>query len=147
MTAKFAWHVHHDVLMEPLTELISVRRAFIKAHKRFERMVCNSEEQELRLRLLKPVRGKLPVAIIKTGTAFVKAWHAYNKVKAVGRTYVIQPASYGKIGAAYTKVRDAYNKAVLAHYTEIETLHAEECPDCPWDGRTIFPTNYMRLAW
>lgn len=24
-------------------------------------------------------------------------------------------------------------------WAEVEALHREECPDCPWDGKTIFP--------
>ena len=30
--------------------------------------------------------------------------------------------------------------------TAIEALHREECPRCPWNGRTIFPKKYKRKA-
>ena len=25
------------------------------------------------------------------------------------------------------------------YHQELEALHATECPNCPWNGRTIFP--------
>ena len=41
--------------------------------------------------------------------------------------------------AAYDKAWAAYNKAYTAAMPELELLHKQECPDCPWDGQTIFP--------
>ena len=101
MTTTIAWHVHHDRLLEPLTEPIGNRIAYIKANK-------SKHEVETRLRLLKPVKGRLPWEVVKTREAYGKAW-------------------------------EAYGKAVLDHKDEIEALHREECPNCPWDGETIFP--------
>ncbi len=37
-------------------------------------------------------------------------------------------AAYDKAGAAYDK----------ANRKELEALHLSLCPDCPWNGRTIF---------
>ena len=85
------WHIHHDILLEPLTEPIENRIQFIKVNK-------PKNEVETRLRLMKPVRGKLP--------KLDKARAEWDKARA--------------------------DPKVLA-------LHAKECPDCPWDGRTIFP--------
>ena len=101
MTTTIAWHVHHDRLLEPLTEPIGNRIAYIKANK-------SKHEVETRLRLLKPVKGRLPWEVVKAWEAYGKAW-------------------------------EAYGKAVLDHKDEIEALHREECPNCPWDGETIFP--------
>jgi len=28
---------------------------------------------------------------------------------------------------------------VEAYYPQMVELHKELCPDCPWDGETIFP--------
>lgn len=69
----FAWHVHHDKLMEPLTEPIEVRQEYIRKHK-------PRAEVETRLRLLRPVHGHLPEAFVKMGEAYVKAFMAYAKV-------------------------------------------------------------------
>ena len=109
-----AWHVHHEQLLEPLTEPIENRIAYIKTHK-------PKGEQKLRLRLLKPVVGKLPPAVAKAWAAYDKAWAAFNA------------------GAAYDKAGAPYDKTLKEHLPEIEALHREECPDCPWDGKTIFP--------
>jgi len=72
MKTKFYWHIHHDVLLEPLTEPLKNRIKFIKENK-------PKDEIELRLKLLKPVRGKLPDEIIKAGRAYDKAGKIYDK--------------------------------------------------------------------
>jgi len=92
------WHIHHDILAEPLTEPIENRIRFIKNNKPYH-------EVETRLRLMKPVRGKLP-ELDKAGAEFVKASAEWDKARA--------------------------DPAVLS-------LHAKECPNCPWNGRTILP--------
>ena len=51
---QFYWHIHHDILLEPLTEPIENRIKFIKENK-------PKDEIKLRLKLLKPVKGKLPL--------------------------------------------------------------------------------------
>ena len=118
---RYAWHVHHDVLIEPLTEPIEVRQEYIRRYK-------PEHEIETRLRLLKPAVGPLPAAYAK------KAWAAYDK-KA-------RAAYAKKAWAAYDKKAwAAYEKAWAAYAPEIEALHAIECPDCPWDGSSIFPTE------
>ena len=104
----FAWHIHHDVLIEPLTEPIENRIAYIKANK-------PEEEIPVRLRLLKPVVGALPAAVVRAWAAREKAWAAYDKEWA------------------------AYKKAVADNRKEIEALHTQECPRCQWNGETIFP--------
>ena len=73
------------------------------------------EERELRQRLFKKVQGELP-------EAYVKAREADDKA-----------------GEAYVKAWEAYDKAWEACKEEILALHAKECPNCPWDGETIFP--------
>ncbi len=107
MKIKFYWHIHHDVLVEPLIEPIENRIRFIKENK----PKC---EIALRLKLLKPVKGKLPVEVVKALEAYVKALEAYNKAL------------------------EAYNKALIKNKKAIEKLHAKECPNCPWTGKTIF---------
>ena len=101
----WGWHVHHNILCEPLTESMQMRRAYIRARK-------PANEIETRLRLLKGVRGAIPVMLIDAYDAWLAArsaaWSAYQK---------------------------AYEDAM----PEINRLHLEECPDCPWNGKTIFP--------
>lgn len=125
----FAWHVHHEVLMEPLTEPIENRIAYIKGRK-------PATEVPTRLRLMKKVNGKLPAAVVKAWDASDKARDAY--VKARDAHDKAWDAS-DKAWDASAKARDAYDKAYQDNLPAIEALHAKECPDCPWDGKTIFP--------
>jgi len=52
------WHPNHDILLKWTTEPIENRIAYIKNNK-------PAHEIKTRLRLLKPVRGKLPEAVDK----------------------------------------------------------------------------------
>ena len=153
---QFYWHIHHDILCEPLTEPIENRIDYIKTQK-------SEAERELRLRLLKPVKGKLPVKFVKAWEAWVKAWEAWVKAREAydkageaydkaGEAYVKAREAYFKAGEArdkaweardkaweaYDKAWEAYVKAGEACKKDIKKLHKKECPNCPWDGRSIF---------
>lgn len=67
----FYWHIHHEVLLEPLTEPLKNRIDYIKENK-------PEEEQVLRLKIIeiKKVEGKLPIKLYK-------AWDTYSKAKFV----------------------------------------------------------------
>jgi len=106
------WHIHHDALVEPLTEPLENRIKFIKERK-------PAREIETRLRLMKPVRGKLP-ELAKAYAEWAKAYAKWVKADA-------------ELAKAYAEWAKAYAApSVLA-------LHAKECPNCPWNGETIFP--------
>ena len=54
------------------------------------------------------------------------------------------PDDLVKAYSEWNKAYSEWNKALEAlHASELdnalEALHAVECPDCPWNGRTIFP--------
>ena len=141
---EFAWHTHHEVLVEPLFEPIEVRIEYIKASK-------PEHEIDLRLRLLKPVRGALPAAVMEAGAACdqawaacEQAWAAYEKAKAAAYNQTLPPAAtqawaaYVQAWAACEQAWAACEQTLSDHAGEIEVLHRQECPDCPWDGHTIF---------
>ena len=112
-----AFHCHHDALLEYVYNY-DERVKFIKKNK-------PKEEQELRLCLFQMIPDdKLP----QTG------WDAYNKA-----------------GDAYNKARDADNKARDDYYKankkEIEKLHNELCPDCPFENDTIFSRKDKDGKW
>ena len=117
-----AFHCHHDKLCEYVYDYDKR----VEAIKRTKPV----EEQELRLRLFKMIPDdRLPwrdspeyLACDKAGAAYDKAGAAYDKAV----------AAYDKAVAAYDKAWAAYNKE------ELERLHIELCPNCPWDGHTIF---------
>src|SRR3972149_3700162 len=154
------WHIHHEVLLE-WSDDIQERIDYIKAHK-------PPHEVETRLRLLKPVQGALPPKLVKAKAAydtardaFVKARAAYAKARDAydkARDAFVKASvayakardaydkardAYDKAKAAYAKARDAYNKAYDECLPQIEALHALECPDCPWNGSTIFPETTL----
>jgi len=87
----------------------------------------------------------------KARKAFVKACKAYSK-EAYGNAddaynkafdaYSRAREAYNKAFDAYSRAREAYNKAfdayIEAFEKDIKRLHNELCPDCPFDGHTIF---------
>ena len=116
------FHCHHGVLFEYCYDY-DERVRYIKKHK-------PKDEQELRLRLFKMIpEDRLSQdglkAYDKAREAYVKAWEAYDKAR-----------------EAYRKAREAYDKAQEAYIKKnskaLNELHNELCPDCPWDGKTIF---------
>ena len=171
MKIQFAWHVHHDRLIEPLTGSIEERIAYIKEHK-------PKHERDIRIRLLKPVIDPLPTIFVEAWKAYVEArkaydetwkaydearkaydetWKAYDEAekaydeaeKAYDETwkaYVEARKAYDEAGTVYEKARrafeeawEAFEKARRASEKSIIELHLNECPNCPWDGNTIFP--------
>ena len=71
-------------------------------------------ERELRLSLFAPVQGALP-------DAFIQACSVYDQACSV-----------------FVQARSVYDQALAEHMPALVGLHRIECPDCPWDGYTIF---------
>ena len=115
---EFCWHCSHDVLLEPVYDFAG-RLRYIEENK-------PEGEQELRKRLFKKIKGKLPDEVIKAGDAYVKAGKARVKAR---DAYVKAGDAYVKAGKAYDKARDAYVKARKA-YDE-----AREACVKAWDAR------------
>ena len=131
----FFLHVHHDILLE-WCHNYDERVAFIRNEK-------PKEEQETRLRLFKPFKGKLPQEVVKAAQEYNKAWQElnkawqeYNKAK---QKYNKARQEYNKAAQEYDKAEQEYNKVLNDNKELIEALHKAECPNCPWNGRTIFP--------
>ena len=121
---KWYWHIHHDVLLEPLTEPLRNRIKFIKENK-------PKDEIELRLKLLKPVKGKLPDEVVKARKACDKAWKVCDKAWEVcDKAW----EAYVKAWEAYVKARKAYDNTFKKYSKEINELHEKECPNCPWSS-------------
>src|SRR3990167_2433760 len=108
------WHVHHEALLEWCYNY-DERVAYIRKEK-------SKEEQGTRLRLFKPVKGTLPQEVVKAGQELNKARQEYYKA-----------------WQEYDKATQEYDKALNDNKELIEALHKAECPNCPWNGRTIFP--------
>jgi len=117
----FYWHCHHEELLEWCYSY-EEREKYIRTQKPVK-------EIELRLHLFKPVQGNLPKEVIEAWRACDEALRAYDEAR----------RAYNEARRAYDEARRAYDEAILKNETEIEELHKKECPNCPWDGETIFP--------
>jgi len=113
------WHIHHTQLLELSTEPLKKRAKYILEEK-------PEDERKLRLQLMRPVLHpeKFPKQLIKASAELGKAYAELDKAR----------AEWDKARAEWEKASAEWNK-------EIEALHREECPNCPWDGGTIFPST------
>ncbi len=112
-----AFHCHHDKLVEFAYDY-DERVTFIKESK-------PEEEIALRLRLFQMIPDE---RLSKRGLAtYVKAWQAYDKA-----------------WQACDKARQAY---LEKNIKQLEKLHKELCPNCPWDGETIFTRKDDKGNW
>ena len=138
----FAFHCHHDQLVEWVTDFHE-RVVHIKNIK-------PEHEIELRLKLFKFIPlDRLPIELNKAREAhdeaqevhdeaqeaYDKAWEVYRKAR---EAYDKAGEAYRKAGEAYDKEWEAYAKAWKASVPQLVELHKELCPNCPWDGKTIF---------
>ena len=127
---KLFWHIHHDVLLEPLTEPLKNRIKYIKENK-------PKDEIELRLKLMKPVKGELPLE-------FVEAWQKYKEMKWDSTWERYDNGwfqndkaweSCDKEWLEYMWAKQKYNKMWQKYLSQIEALHKKECPRCPMKWR------------
>ncbi len=117
----FAFHVHHDILAEYCTDYVG-RVAYIKSDK-------PPHERKLRLRLFKLIPiSKLPWALAGVVEARDDAWKAYVDAR-------------DDAWKACDDALKASDDALKAAMPDFIKLHAELCPDCPWNGKTIFPVK------
>ena len=152
---KYYWHIHHEILCEGTYD-ISERIGYIKKYKR---------DIRTRLHLMTPVKHpeKLPLRFRRAATACVKADAAYENASASATkaydihtkalsaaiafdAYTETLADYVKVFAVYEQARAAcakasitYIKALTTCAAQLEKLHKKEHPNCPWNGKTIFP--------
>jgi len=74
-----------------------------------------------RLAWMQMVKGKWPDEVVRMAEAHGKACKVYDN----------------KAWEVYDKACEAYNQAMADNKDAIEKLHAEECPNCTWDGKTL----------
>ena len=117
MKIGMCWHVHHSTRLVEWCHDLDGRIAFVKAHKK-------PEQVKTRLKLMKMVKGELPEEVISASKAFAEAGKALAEA-----------------GKACNEAGKAFDDAILRNLPAIIKLHEEECPNCPWDGRTIFPSG------
>ena len=121
-TKELCWHLYRAGSLCQFGD-IEARRVEVETIK---------AEYELptRRRLMKRVVGELPSEFVEACAqeeAAREIWEAWDARKARDAAWKAW------------KAQEARNAAYSKHKVEIEALHAEECPNCPWDGETIFP--------
>ena len=129
------WHVRHKNLYGWCFSEEG-RKAYIRQHKPIE-------EQETRLRLMKRIIGPIPPMLIrlcKEASIAGRALDAAQKtrLKARGGSWGVQE-TYDKTLQTWLAVQEKLRSVQEICQPEMERLHAVECPDCPWNGETIFP--------
>ncbi len=110
-----AWHIHHGSLLEPTRDL-QERTSYVRGNK-------DPREVNLRLRLIKPVEGKLPAELLKAGQDFCEAVEA-------------------KLAAAAEQQRAG--KAL----SEFERAHNYQTPTSPEDQQRLSEIkSKLEAAW
>jgi hypothetical protein len=153
--AGLYWHCHHDCLVEWVHNY----------QERVEYIERAKPEDEIgaRLRLFRPVRGPVPVEIIEACMVREQAretwdrrheqWQISSRAYSAAWERDATGGEARKLWSDDSKAWMAASRSWIAadenldallddkHRAAIEALHAVECPDCPWDGKTIFPTQ------
>lgn len=126
------WHKHHYKLLEFSTEPRQFRVERILRLK-------PADEISLRLKLYQPVKGELPLELLKiiaSEDSIVASEQDFS------RCSVERAMQLDKI---WTDTVKMVAVIILKFKPEIEALHKLECPNCPWDGKTIFPEGRHTL--
>ncbi len=125
-TKGFYWHVHHSHIVEYCFDYQN-RVDIIQQTK-------PQYEKEPRIHLMQPVKGKLPKAVIKAGRAFVKKLKVEMKLTP-------NSSNWYKVWVKTEKAEKLFHKTLKENKEALEKLHAEECPDCIWNGtEMVFKT-------
>ena len=134
------FHAHHDILCEFCYDYQG-RVDYINRYK-------PANERELRLRLFKITQGKLPKDLIEVcqkcedaRQEHSKAWRKYAKACNEACQEPVYRGAWQERDEAWQKYEESCQKrdeAIHKHKEVIGALHEKECPDCPWDGKTIF---------
>lgn len=154
MNTGMAFHCHHTTLVE----YCYGREERIKYIKEFKA----ATEQELRLKLFKFIPlDRLPndlrnmifitELLIKKQNKNVENHEKWNAILRVNKNIIMTIFAQYMCWLSQKQLSSNYRKNErilykIASFIRInndlfEMLHKELCPDCPWDGTTIFPIN------
>ena len=152
---KYCWHKYHNLLVSAAGNM-KKRREEIKNNVRIHSMCIDlagnfpilkrklqDEEPELErkihLHLIKLVLGQLPKRWLDAEGAkqsAKKAW--WDAVEKAERGDITAKKVLEAAKETRWDTKKAEREAYEACKAEIEALHKAECPNCPWDGKTIF---------
>lgn len=127
------WHIHHNTLCERAGDSLADRAAYVRDNK-------PEYEIPTRLRLMRPVLNGKAESMWKFYNAACGEAQKLCGGAACGETWKFYNAACAEAwklrgGAACGEAQKLYDEA----RKPLEALHAVECPNCPWDGTTIFP--------
>lgn len=135
---QYYWHVHHEKLVEKLTEPIKNRIDYVKATKK--------DALETRLHFMRPVKT-VPAIVTQAATTdprVTKAKRIYDEVSKAYYRGKSDIDSYNRAYEAYTKASRATSKPSAAEIAKAwEAQHKIECFHyCPWNGQTLLARPY-----
>jgi len=113
------WHCHHDTLCEYVYDY-DERVNYIKEQK-------PKHEVEIRLKLFKKIKGKLPRELDEARQKLDEAWQKWKEAEQ-------------KLDEAWQKYEKAWQKLEEArqkYMPELEKLHAKECGCKEWNGKKL----------
>ena len=120
-------HIHHagGLLVEFLNEPAENRIRAILGKP--------ANQQPRRLRAFRLWRGILTPAFVEAGRVWREATLVGREADRIGL----------EAGRVWREADLVWRKATLVYNALPSTrkAHAAQCPDCPWDGRTLFPNE------
>ena len=122
----FYWHLSSDTLM-----------GWCYNYKGWVECIKDNEpayKVEGRLRLFRPVKGKLPEEFLEAFQGIEEADEMYDET-ARKIDEALQELEEGR--KRCRKAEERFQVAVKIYKEEIEALHKRECPNCSWAGRRI----------
>ena len=120
------WHSGHAHLVSWMTAAHAAGRWFVVATQKPER------ERPTRARLMHPVARPYPDWLAEAG----RLWDEGNRLWAERERL---RAEANRLWDEADWLWDDADRLLTAHAADLDALHAAQCPDCPWDGETIFP--------
>jgi len=160
----FYWHIHHDTLMEPRCGPIGDRIAYIRRAKpdyqvptrlrflkavrgRLNGVLAMAGEEYVAAEQLvadtRRARGNAQDALDSARMDLYDApWFDLRARWAFYKARFLRDRKRDAEVAADAwrdKSLKTCNYLLRIFRPEIEALHKQECPNCPWDGNTIFP--------
>ena len=111
------WHVHREQLLEKSNNInIQERIEYIREHK-------TEKEIPIRLAWLQPILNQsyADQALSEYKKIECPAWSEFKKI-------------WDQAWSEYKKIEGS---ALSEYKTKMETLHNQEHPGCPWDGKTL----------
>lgn len=127
MKGRYYWHIHHEKLLERLRYPVAERVLHIKTDK-------PQNEQELRLALMKRVKG--PVPDKKTQARIKTLEKKLNAFEVSANRTRMSYKQYNRMATELHRIKQ-FKTPALAKY--ITALHKKECKNCPWKGKKRYP--------